>query len=74
MLDSNIIYCIVEIMNNTMTKAFKQVKGALNRENETELKCKKIWLKRVCSDLPGTIWHGLAIEALDLVNVKLRAF
>jgi hypothetical protein len=54
-----------------MIKAFKQVNGALRRGNKTELQCKKIWLKRICLDLPDTIWHGLAIEGLEKVNRAL---
>ena len=58
-------------MNNAMIKAFKQVNGALKRGNKTELKCKKIWLERICLDLPDTIWHVLAIEGLEKVNRSL---
>jgi len=60
-------------MNNAMIKAFKQLNGALKRGNKTELKCKKIWLERICLDLPDTIWHGLAMEGIEKVNRALSS-
>ena len=60
-------------MNSPMEKAFRTVRGALTRNDKTELACKKIWLERVIRDLPGTIWATLAIDGLAKVNEKLAA-
>lgn len=56
-----------------MEKAFANVRGALLRNDKTELACKKIWLERVIRDLPNTIWASLAEDGLALVNAKLIA-
>lgn len=56
-----------------MEKAFRTVRGALERGDAVELRCKKIWLERVLHDLPSTTFAHQAEDALLLVNDALRA-
>jgi len=63
--------------DHNMEQAFIQIRGALQRKDETELRCKQIWLKDIMRDLPNTVWDQLARElhpkiSQVLVDVGLK--
>jgi hypothetical protein len=66
-----------EIENNyiaktPMGKAFATVRGAIQRGDIPELKCKLIWLNAVLRALPDTIFANEAENGILAVNEKLK--
>lgn len=53
-----------------MGKAFASVRGAIQRGDATELRCKKTWLERVIREPPNTVFANEAEIGLKIINGK----